>query len=108
MDDKYIVAIEIGSSKIRGALASIDPRGVLNILAVQDERTVDSVRYGHVKNVEEVNSFMCVCVRVYIHICICLLRDLIFRLYSVAVVCLSFPVPVPIQLNNYSLELVLI
>ncbi|MDD6889393.1 MAG: cell division FtsA domain-containing protein [Bacteroidales bacterium] len=56
MDDKYIVAIEIGSSKIRGALASIDPRGVLNILAVQDERTVDSVRYGHVKNVEEVST----------------------------------------------------
>lgn len=56
MDDKYIVAIEIGSSKIRGALASIDPNGAINILAVQDERVVDSVRYGHVKNVEEVST----------------------------------------------------
>lgn len=56
MDDKYIVAIEIGSSKIRGALASLDPTGALNILAIQDERVVDSVRYGHVKNVEEVSN----------------------------------------------------
>lgn len=56
MDDKYIVAIEIGSSKIRGALASIDPSGAINILAVQDERVIDSVRYGHVKNVEEVST----------------------------------------------------
>lgn len=56
MDDKYIVAIEIGSSKIRGALASIDPTGALNILAVQEERVADSVRYGHVKNVEEVST----------------------------------------------------
>ncbi|MDE6198280.1 MAG: cell division protein FtsA [Muribaculaceae bacterium] len=56
MDDKYIVAIEIGSSKIRGALASVDPTGALNILAVQEERVADSVRYGHVKNVEEVST----------------------------------------------------
>lgn len=56
MDDKYIVAIEIGSSKIRGALASIDPTGALNILAVQDEHVSDSVRYGHVKNVEDVST----------------------------------------------------
>lgn len=56
MDEKYIVAIEIGSSKIRGALASIDLAGAINILAVQDERVADSVRYGHVKNVEEVST----------------------------------------------------
>lgn len=56
MDDKYIVAIEVGSSKIRGALAAIDPAGAVNVIAVQDERINDSVRYGHVKNVEEVGS----------------------------------------------------
>lgn len=56
MEDKYIVAIEIGSSKIRGALASIDPTGAINILAVQEERVADSVRYGHVKNIEEVST----------------------------------------------------
>lgn len=56
MEDKYIVAIEIGSSKIRGALASIDPAGAINILAVQEERVADSVRYGHVKNIEEVSN----------------------------------------------------
>lgn len=57
MDDKHIVAIEIGSSKIRGALASIDNTGVLNILAVQEERiAADSVRYGQVKNTDEVSE----------------------------------------------------
>lgn len=56
MDDKYIVAIEVGSSKIRGALAAIDHTGAINVIAVQDERINDSVRYGHVKNVEEVGS----------------------------------------------------
>lgn len=56
MEDKYIVAIEIGSSKIRGALASVDSAGALNVLAVQDEPVVDAVRYGHVKNVEEVSN----------------------------------------------------
>lgn len=56
MEEKYIVAIEIGSSKIRGALASIDLAGAINILAVQEERVADSVRYGHVKNVEEVST----------------------------------------------------
>ena len=57
MDDKHIVAIEIGSSKIRGALALIDNTGVLNILAVQEERiAADSVRYGQVKNTEEVSE----------------------------------------------------
>ena len=57
MDDKHIVAIEIGSSKIRGALALIDNTGELNILAVQEERiAADSVRYGQVKNTEEVSE----------------------------------------------------
>ena len=56
MEDKYIVAIEIGSSKIRGALASVDPTGAINIVAVQEERVADSVRYGHVKNIEEVSN----------------------------------------------------
>lgn len=56
MDEKFIVAIEIGSSKIKGALASIKPSGTLNVLAVSEEPLVDSVRYGQIKNVEEVSS----------------------------------------------------
>ena len=54
MEDKYIVAIEIGSSKIRGALAAIDSSGMVNVLAVQEENVYDSVRYGQVRNIEEV------------------------------------------------------
>lgn len=52
--EKYIVAIEIGSSKIRGALGRYDETGVLNVIAVQEEQVQDSVRYGQVRNVEEV------------------------------------------------------
>lgn len=54
MEEKYIVAIEIGSSKLRGALAAIDPAGLVNVLAVQEEPANDSVRYGQVRNIEEV------------------------------------------------------
>ncbi|MDE7135365.1 MAG: hypothetical protein K2N91_01925, partial [Muribaculaceae bacterium] len=56
MEDKYIVAIEIGSSKIRGALAAVDSTGLVNVLAVQEESANDSVRYGQVRNIEEVAS----------------------------------------------------
>lgn len=54
MNDKFIVAIEIGSSRIKGALAALNPTSGLNIIAVEEEPLVDSVRYGQVKNVEEV------------------------------------------------------
>lgn len=56
MEEKFIVAIEIGSSKLKGALASVHPSGLLNVLAVQEEPLVDSVRYGQIKNVEEVSN----------------------------------------------------
>lgn len=56
MEDKYIVAIEIGSSKIKGALGLIQPSGLLNVIAVREEPLVDSVRYGQIKNVEDVSN----------------------------------------------------
>ncbi|MDE5810900.1 MAG: rod shape-determining protein [Muribaculaceae bacterium] len=56
MEENYIVAIEIGSAKIKGALALIEPSGMLNILAVHEEPLIDSVRYGQIKNVEETAS----------------------------------------------------
>lgn len=56
MDEKYIVAFEIGSSKIRGALAAVDNSGILNIIAVHDQRTIDSVRFGQVKNIDDVSA----------------------------------------------------
>jgi len=56
MEHKYIVAIEIGSSHIRAAAGVVDENGDLTILAVEDEYTVDAVRYGWIQNVEEVSS----------------------------------------------------
>lgn len=56
MEQKYIVAIEIGSSHIRAAAGIVDPHGDLTILAVEDEYAVDAVRYGWIQNVEEVSS----------------------------------------------------
>lgn len=56
MEQKNIVAIEIGSSKIRGALGVIDSNGILSINAVEDENLVDCVRYGIIQNVAEVGN----------------------------------------------------
>ena len=54
MEQKYIVAIEIGSSKIKGAIGSIDETGTLTVLAVEEEKVLDSVRYGCIQNVDMV------------------------------------------------------
>lgn len=54
MEQKYIVAIEIGSSKIKGAIGSIDETGTLSVLAVEEEKVLDSVRYGCIQNVDMV------------------------------------------------------
>lgn len=56
MEERYIVAVEIGSSKIKGALGFIDQTGILNVIAVQEERLTGSVRYGQIRNVEEVSN----------------------------------------------------
>ncbi len=56
MKQKYIVAIEIGSSKIKGAVGAIDENGTLSVLAVEEEKQIDSVRYGCVQNVNMVRS----------------------------------------------------
>lgn len=55
MENKqYIVALEIGSSKITGVVAlKENPEGNISILAVEDVPTSESVRYGCIKNVEE-------------------------------------------------------
>lgn len=47
MEEKTIVALEIGSSKIKGAIGSVDPSsGALSVKAVEEERISDIVRYG--------------------------------------------------------------
>ena len=52
MEQKYIVAFEIGSACIKGAIATTVPgaTGRVNILAVETEHLVDKVRYGCVEN----------------------------------------------------------
>lgn len=53
-DSTTIIAVEIGSSKIRGAIGSLSPEGTLTVQAVEEEPMTDWVRYGAVSNVEEV------------------------------------------------------
>lgn len=51
----YIVAIEIGSSKIRGAVGQVDSSGTLSVKGIEEEHQHPNyVRYGCVQNVKEV------------------------------------------------------
>lgn len=56
MEHKYLVAIEIGSSKIKGAVGAIDESGILNVCAIEERNLVDCVRHGNIQNVEEVKA----------------------------------------------------
>ena len=60
MENKqYIVALEIGSSKIVGVLATkLNPQGSITINAVEDVKASECVRYGCIKNVEEVKHYI--------------------------------------------------
>ncbi|MDE5573899.1 MAG: hypothetical protein K2I94_09170 [Muribaculaceae bacterium] len=55
-DKKYIVAFEIGSSKIRGAVGTVDDNGTLTVVAVEQEPLIDSVRYGSIRKVPDVSD----------------------------------------------------
>lgn len=55
MEQKYIVAFEIGSSCIKGAIATTaGESGLVNVLAIAEEKLSDKVRYGCVENPSEV------------------------------------------------------
>lgn len=54
--NQYIVALEIGSSKIVGALAEKTPSGMLTLSRLVEEKMTNCVRYGTVLNVENVKS----------------------------------------------------
>lgn len=56
MEPKYIVAIEIGSSKIKGAVGTVDDNGEIKVLALEEEKKIDAVRYGCIMNVAEVSD----------------------------------------------------
>lgn len=63
MPERYIVAIEIGSSKIRGAVAVADEAGMVDVIAAEEEKLIDSVRYGCIQNVDVSNAISSVCER---------------------------------------------
>lgn len=52
-EDRYVAAIEISSSKIIAAVGKMHADGSLDILASEQERGVESVRYGIIQNLEE-------------------------------------------------------
>ena len=54
--NQYIVALEIGSSKIVGAIAEKTSAGFLRVMHMQEEKHLNSVRYGIVQNVENIKS----------------------------------------------------
>ncbi len=57
MEQRYIVALEIGSSKIRCAVGTLDFNGALTVLAVEEEPQMNEyVRYGCIQNVEGVSA----------------------------------------------------
>ena len=55
-EERYIAAIEISSSKIIGAVGRAHANGQVDIIAVEQERCIDSVRYGIILNLEETST----------------------------------------------------
>ncbi len=51
--DRYIAALEISSSKVIGAVGAVGKSGQLEILAIEQEKSADIVRYGQIQNIEE-------------------------------------------------------
>ncbi len=54
MESRYIVAVEIGSSKIKGIVAAVDEAAGITVIAVEETDSADSVRHGRVQNAREV------------------------------------------------------
>lgn len=50
---RYVAAIEVSSSKVIGAVGRIYPDGKLEVIATEQEKCVECVRFGQVHNVEE-------------------------------------------------------
>ena len=56
MDQRHIVALEIGSSKIKGLAAAVGEAGDIQVIAVEETRVNNCVRYGKIQNVQEVSA----------------------------------------------------
>lgn len=54
MDARYTAVLEIGSSKVKGAVARTDTDGGATLVAMHEVKTVNCVRHGRVQNVQEV------------------------------------------------------
>lgn len=52
-DQRYIAAIEISSSKVIAAVGKTSGDGLLDVIAVEQEKGTESVRYGIIQNLEE-------------------------------------------------------
>ena len=52
-NERYIAAIEISSSKIIGTVGRLLPDKSLEVIAVEQEKMTDCVRYGIIQNLEE-------------------------------------------------------
>ncbi len=55
-DDKYTVAIEISSSKIMGVVTRTTRDGLLEVIAAEQEKGVETVRYGIIQNLDETSN----------------------------------------------------
>lgn len=54
-EDKYVAAIEISSSKVLAVVGKYNrENGELDVVAVEQEKGLESVKYGLIRNVEEV------------------------------------------------------
>ncbi|MBD5357927.1 MAG: cell division protein FtsA [Bacteroides sp.] len=53
MSDRYIVAVEISSSKIIASIGTSTVEGRLDVIAIEQESCVDAVRHGIIQNLEE-------------------------------------------------------
>lgn len=59
MSNRKIVAVEIGSSKIKGAVGEVAPDGTLTVTHIEEERqSPNYVRYGQVQNPKEVANVL--------------------------------------------------
>ena len=43
-NERYIVALEIGSSKVRAAIGIVDNLGMVDVVAVEEDKIIDKVR----------------------------------------------------------------
>lgn len=52
-EERYIAALEISSSKIIGIVGKTNGSGRLDVIAIEEEKGIECVRYGIVQNLEE-------------------------------------------------------